>query len=130
MRRGAQQNQADQVVLVGSGDPDLSSAQLAALAKTTAAKMKARRQTRVRLYADDSLFAAPTLATGWKSTYVPADTTWLRSLVVDRHDVPDTALDAAKVFAAKLQGPRHHRDADRARDAPRRRRPCWRPRRG
>ena len=103
VRQGAQQNQADQVVLVGSGDPDLSSAQLAALAKAAAAKMKAARQTRVRLYADDSLFAAPTLATGWKSSYVPADTTWLRSLVVDRHDVPDTALDAAKVFAAKLK---------------------------
>jgi serine-type D-Ala-D-Ala carboxypeptidase/endopeptidase (penicillin-binding protein 4) len=103
VKRGAQQNQADQVVLVGSGDPDLSSAQLAALATTTAAKMRAARQTRVRVYADDSLFAAPTLATGWKSTYVPADTTWLRSLVVDRHDVSDTAIDAAKVFAAKLK---------------------------
>jgi D-alanyl-D-alanine carboxypeptidase/D-alanyl-D-alanine-endopeptidase (penicillin-binding protein 4) len=103
VKRGAQQNQADQVVLVGSGDPDLSSAQLAALATATAAKMKVARQTRVRVYADDSLFAAPTPATGWKSSYVPADTTWLRSLVVDRHDVPDTALDAAKVFATKLE---------------------------
>ena len=103
VRHGAQQNQADQVVLVGSGDPDLSSAQLAALATTTAAKMTAARQTSVRVYADDSLFAAPTLAIGWKPTYVPADTTWLRSLVVDRHDVPDTALDAAKVFATKLR---------------------------
>jgi D-alanyl-D-alanine carboxypeptidase/D-alanyl-D-alanine-endopeptidase (penicillin-binding protein 4) len=103
VRHGAQQNQADQVVLVGSGDPDLSSAQLAALATATAAKMTAARQTSVRVYADDSLFAAPTLAIGWKPTYVPADTTWLRSLVVDRHDVPDTALDAAKVFATKLQ---------------------------
>jgi len=103
VKRGAQQNQADQVVLVGSGDPDLSSPQLAALATATATKMKAARQTRVRLYADDSLFAAPTLATGWKSSYVPADTTWLRSLVVDRHDMSDTALDAAKVFATKLR---------------------------
>jgi serine-type D-Ala-D-Ala carboxypeptidase/endopeptidase (penicillin-binding protein 4) len=103
VKRGAQQNQADQVVLVGSGDPDLSSAQLSALATTTADKMRAAGQVRVRLYADDSLFAAPTLATGWKSSYVPADTTWLRSLVVDRHDVPDTAIDAAKVFAAKLK---------------------------
>ncbi len=103
VKRGAQQNQADQVVLVGSGDPDLSSAQLSALATATAAKMKAARQTRVRVYADDSLFAAPTLATGWKSSYLPADTTWLRSLVVDRHDVPDTALDAANAFATQLK---------------------------
>jgi serine-type D-Ala-D-Ala carboxypeptidase/endopeptidase (penicillin-binding protein 4) len=99
VRRGLQ---ADQVILVGSGDPDLSSAQLSVLAQTTAARMKAARQPRVRVYADDHLFAAPTLATGWKPSYIPADTTWLRSLVVDRHDVSDTAIDAAKVFSAKL----------------------------
>ena len=48
--------QADQVILVGSGDPSFSSAQLAALAQTTAATMKAAGQLRVRLYADDSPF--------------------------------------------------------------------------
>ena len=100
VRRGYQ---ADQVFLVGSGDPDLSSGQLAVLARATATKMKAARQTRVRVYADDYLFAAPTLATGWKSSYIPADTTWLRALVVDRHDVTDTSIDAANVFAGKLR---------------------------
>lgn len=95
--------QADQVILVGSGDPALSSTQLAALAKTTAAAMKARGQMRVRVYADDTRFPAPTLATGWKSTYIPADTTWLRALVVDGRLVADTTIDAANLFAAKLK---------------------------
>lgn len=99
VKRGSQ---ADQVILVGSGDPALSSSQLAALAGTTATKLKTARQTRVRLYADDSIFAAPTLATGWLSSYIPADTTWLRALVVDGRQVPDTSIDAAKVFAAQL----------------------------
>jgi D-alanyl-D-alanine carboxypeptidase/D-alanyl-D-alanine-endopeptidase (penicillin-binding protein 4) len=65
--------------------------------------MKAARQPRVRVYADDYLFDRPALATGWKSSYIPADTTWLRALVVDRHEVSDTGIDAAKVFSAKLR---------------------------
>lgn len=100
VRRGAQ---ADQVVLVGSGDPALSSTQLVALAKQTAYTMKANGQLRVRLYADDTLFASPSLATGWPSTYIPAETTWLRSLVVDGRQVTDTSIDAAKIFAANLK---------------------------
>ena len=99
VRRGGQ---ADQAVLVGSGDPALSSAQVTSLAQQTAAAMKYQGQTRVRVYADDRLFAAPSLATGWPSSYIPAETTWLRSLVVDGRQVSDTTLDAAKIFAAKL----------------------------
>ena len=94
---------ADQVILVGSGDPTFSSAQVAALAKTTAATVKASGRTTVRLYADDYLFPAPTLATGWKSTYIPADTTWLRALVVDGRQGSDTSIDAARLFAAQLE---------------------------
>jgi D-alanyl-D-alanine carboxypeptidase/D-alanyl-D-alanine-endopeptidase (penicillin-binding protein 4) len=33
----------------------------------------------------------------------PADTTWLRALVVDGHQVNDTTIDAANVLAAKLK---------------------------
>lgn len=93
----------DQVILVGSGDPALSSAQLSSLATTTATAMKARGQLKVRVYADDTLFPAPTLATGWRSDYIPADTTWLRALVVDGRQATDTSLDAANTFAAKLK---------------------------
>ncbi len=95
--------QADQVILVGSGDPAFSATQLGALARTTATAMKAKKQLKVRVYADDSLFAAPSLATGWKSSYVPAETPWLRALVVDRRQRADTTLDAANLFAAKLR---------------------------
>jgi D-alanyl-D-alanine carboxypeptidase/D-alanyl-D-alanine-endopeptidase (penicillin-binding protein 4) len=94
---------ADQVVLVGSGDPALTSTQLASLAATTATAMKANGQLRVRVYADDTLFPAPTLATGWRSAYIPADTTWLRALVVDRKNSADTTMQTAGVFAAKLK---------------------------
>jgi len=100
VRRGGQ---ADQVVLVGSGDPAFSSSQLSALATTTASAMKARGQTSVRLYVDDYLFPAPTLATGWRSTAVPYDTTWLRALVVDGSQATDTTMDAANKFTAKLR---------------------------
>ena len=94
---------ADQVILVGSGDPAFNTGQVAALAKATAATMKASGRTTVRLYADDYLFPAPTLATGWKSTYIPADTTWLRALVVDGRQSSDTSIDAARLFAAQLK---------------------------
>lgn len=94
---------ADQVILVGSGDPALSSTQVAALARSTAVKLKAKHRTAVRVYYDDSLFPAPSRATGWKTSYVPADTTWLRALVVDGRDVNDTSLDAGRIFTAKLK---------------------------
>jgi D-alanyl-D-alanine carboxypeptidase/D-alanyl-D-alanine-endopeptidase (penicillin-binding protein 4) len=101
VRRGGQ---ADQVVLVGSGDPALTTAQVTSLAQQTAAAMNSSGQLRVRVYADDRLFAAPTLAPGWPSSYIPAETTWLRSLVVDGRQVTDTTLDAANIFATKLRG--------------------------
>lgn len=94
---------SDQVILVGSGDPAFSSGQLAALARTTAATLRSAGRTTVRLYADDHLFPAPTLATGWKSSYIPDDTTWLRALVVDGRQNSDTTSDAAKLFAAQLK---------------------------
>ncbi len=65
--------------------------------------MKAQGQLRIRLYADDTLLVAPSLATGWRSTYIPAETTWLRALVVDGRQVTDTTMDAANLFAAKLK---------------------------
>lgn len=93
----------DHIILVGSGDPSLTSTQLSSLARTTAAAMKAKGRTSVRLYADDTLFPPPTLATGWLSSYIPSSTTWLRALVVDQRLVADTTMDAAAIFAAKLK---------------------------
>ena len=94
---------SDQVILVGSGDPAFNSTQVASLARATAARLRTEGRTTVRLYADDHLFPAPTLATGWRASYIPADTTWLRALVVDGRQSPDTSIDAARLFAAQLE---------------------------
>jgi D-alanyl-D-alanine carboxypeptidase/D-alanyl-D-alanine-endopeptidase (penicillin-binding protein 4) len=88
--------------LVGSGDPSLSGADLSALANQTVAQLAPSGVRTVRIYADDHIFVRPTLAAGWKASYVPADVRWVRALVVDGHHVRDTSLDAATVFAKKL----------------------------
>ena len=91
-----------QVVLVGGGDPSLSSADLAVLARTTVAALRAHRVSRAKLWFDDSLFAAPTRARGWQADDVPTDVRAVRALVVDEHHAADTSLDAARVLAAQL----------------------------
>lgn len=91
-----------QVVLVGAGDPSLSTAHLDALAVSTARTVRAHGVRTVTVYVDDSLFPAPTLAYGWKSTYVPGEVRPVRALVVNQHEVWDTSIDAGKVFAGRL----------------------------
>ena len=92
-----------QVVLVGGGDPSLSSGDLAVLARGTAAQLSLHGVTRVKLWFDDSLFPRPSLATGWKAKYVPTDVRAVRALVVDEHHRADTSLDAALAFAGRLR---------------------------
>lgn len=91
------------VVLVGAGDPSLSTANLNTLAKATAVRLRAQRQTWARVKVDDHIFPKPTLASGWKASYVPADVRAVRALVVDGHHAKDTSLDAGAVFAARLR---------------------------
>jgi D-alanyl-D-alanine carboxypeptidase/D-alanyl-D-alanine-endopeptidase (penicillin-binding protein 4) len=91
------------VVLVGAGDPSLSTADLTVLARATALQVRAHGARTVRVWADDSLFSRPTLARGWKSSYVPAEVRAVRALVVDEHRAADTSLDAATVFARRLR---------------------------
>lgn len=93
----------DSIVLVGSGDPSLSSSNLASLALDTAAGLQAAGVTSVKLWADDYRFARATRATGWKASNVPGDVRLVRALVVDGHNVDNTTLDAATVFATKLK---------------------------
>lgn len=100
VRQGAN---ASRVVLVGAGDPSLSSADLGRLARDTAASLRIRKVRRVSVWADDSLFPRPSAAVGWRSSYVPDDVRAVRALVVDRHQVADTSLDAARVFAGLLK---------------------------
>jgi len=91
------------VVLVGSGDPSLSGADLSVLAKATAAQVRAHGSRTVRVWADDYLFVRPSLARGWRASYVPRDVRPVRALVVDESHAVDTALHAATAFARKLR---------------------------
>jgi serine-type D-Ala-D-Ala carboxypeptidase/endopeptidase (penicillin-binding protein 4) len=91
------------LVLVGGGDPSLSRAQLAAMAQAVTPGVRAHGLRKVRVLVDDSLFAAPSLAYGWKSSYVHEDVRAVRALVVNQHDVSDTAVDAGKVFGKRLE---------------------------
>jgi serine-type D-Ala-D-Ala carboxypeptidase/endopeptidase (penicillin-binding protein 4) len=91
------------LVLVGGGDPSLSSAELTALAKAVAPGVRAQGLRTVRVLVDDSLFPAPSLAFGWRSSYVHEDVRAVRALVVNQHDVADTAINAGKVFATSLK---------------------------
>jgi D-alanyl-D-alanine carboxypeptidase/D-alanyl-D-alanine-endopeptidase (penicillin-binding protein 4) len=91
------------VVLVGGGDPSLSRGDLRLLARQTVATVTAQGLRRVRVDVDDTLFPAPTLARGWKSSYVTADVSPVRALVVDQHRRWDTSLDAGQVFARILE---------------------------
>jgi D-alanyl-D-alanine carboxypeptidase/D-alanyl-D-alanine-endopeptidase (penicillin-binding protein 4) len=91
------------LVLVGGGDPSLSVAQLSALAQAVAPGVLAQGLRTVRVLVDDSLFPAPSLAFGWKAAYVHRDVRAVRALVVNQHDVSDTAINAGKVFAKRLK---------------------------
>jgi D-alanyl-D-alanine carboxypeptidase/D-alanyl-D-alanine-endopeptidase (penicillin-binding protein 4) len=99
VRRGATWSR---LVLVGAGDPSLTTGNLAALARDSAAAVTAAGRTRVAVYVDDSLFPAPTRAYGWKKTYVPADVSPVRALVVNQRRRLDTSLDAGNAFAKAL----------------------------
>jgi D-alanyl-D-alanine carboxypeptidase/D-alanyl-D-alanine-endopeptidase (penicillin-binding protein 4) len=90
------------LTLVGGGDRVLTTADLAALAKTAAAAAKAAGAATVKVRVDDSLFPAPTLAVGWNDGYYPDSIAPVRALVVDGHAVADTSIDAGQVFAGQL----------------------------
>lgn len=90
------------LTLVGGGDRVLTTADLAALAKTAAAVVKAAGAGTVKVHVDDSLFPEPTLAEGWNDGYYPDSVAPVRALVVDGHAVMDTSIDAGQVFAGQL----------------------------
>ncbi len=105
------------LTLVGGGDRTLSSADLAELAKTAVAGLKAAGLASVKVAVDDSLFAAPSLAEGWNEGYYPTEVAPVRALVVDGRSVQDTALDAGQVFARQLTDAGVTVDGDVARTA-------------
>ncbi|MCQ9134113.1 D-alanyl-D-alanine carboxypeptidase/D-alanyl-D-alanine-endopeptidase [Streptomyces sp. IBSBF 2807] len=90
------------LTLVGGGDRTLTAADLAELADTAVAGLKAAGLTSVKVAVDDSLFPEPTLANGWNTGYYPDSVAPVRALVVDGRHVEDTSLDAGQLFAQKL----------------------------
>ena len=93
----------NRVIVQGSGDPSLTSGGLDAMARTTAAALKARKVTSARVYVDDDVFPTPTLAYGWRTTYVPGSITPVRGLVRDQRASSDTSAEAARYFAGRLK---------------------------
>ncbi|MFD5424387.1 D-alanyl-D-alanine carboxypeptidase/D-alanyl-D-alanine-endopeptidase [Streptomyces sp. NPDC127084] len=90
------------LTLVGGGDRTLTTADLTELANAAVAGLKAAGLTTVKVAVDDSLFPEPTLADGWKDGYYPDTVAPVRALVVDKHAVQDTSIDAGQVFAKRL----------------------------
>jgi D-alanyl-D-alanine carboxypeptidase/D-alanyl-D-alanine-endopeptidase (penicillin-binding protein 4) len=108
------------VVLVAGGDPLLSSTQLRGLAVSTATALLAavpappivpplptvpptpRAVVRFTVTVDDSLFPAPSYASGWPANYVPSVVTPVRPLVRDLRNGTDTAADVSTYFAGQV----------------------------
>lgn len=113
-----------EVVLVGGGDPYLSSkpltpeeaastyperADIVTLARAAADALSARKK--IRVVYDDSLFSGPTNNPKWRADYVPDDiVSPITALWVDRGASPsgygrsdDPTLDAAKAFVEGLR---------------------------
>ncbi|MBT9255414.1 D-alanyl-D-alanine carboxypeptidase [Phycicoccus sp. MAQZ13P-2] len=98
-----QGSSSDRVIIQAGGDPMLRSSALDRMAATTARTLKARGTRTVRVYVDDDIFPKPSLATGWKASYVPDSVTPVRALVRDQRDVSDTSADVGTYFAARLK---------------------------
>lgn len=111
---------ADGVVLVGGGDPYLSTkparsvddrvfqADLTTLARRTAGSLKQAGTTSVRLGVDASLFAGPDVSPTWEPDYVtanivtPVSALWADEGVIDGIRDRDPAAGAARAFARLL----------------------------
>ena len=94
---------SNQVIVQGSGDPSVTSAQLDAMAATTALWLRDRKVSSVRVYVDDNFFPTPTLAYGWKASYVPDSIAQVRGLVRDQRESSDTSAEAAGYFRDRLK---------------------------
>lgn len=101
---------ANQLVLVGGGDPFLSRPDLAVLARKTAAALKTKGISKVSLGYDASLFTGPAVNPRWPDTYVPENVVPpISALWVDEAAAgngrysDDPARQAADAFVDALQ---------------------------
>ncbi|WP_040159265.1 D-alanyl-D-alanine carboxypeptidase/D-alanyl-D-alanine-endopeptidase [Mobilicoccus massiliensis] len=92
------------VYLKGAGDPSLTASKLSTLAQRTAASLRAQGLRSVTLYADATVFPAPTSATGWKRSYVGSEVQPVRGLTLAHHrGGANGTTAAASSFAASLK---------------------------
>lgn len=88
------------LVLKGYGDPSLSSAGLAALAK--AVRVRGIEAVSGRVIGDESYFDARRTAPGWKASFAKTESPLLSALVVDRGVLDGAAVDHPALAAAIL----------------------------
>ncbi len=90
--------------LRGGGDPTLTSSRLGVLARSVAARLKGQGRTNVALYVDDTAFPRPSLATGWKRSYISGrEVQWVRGLTLAGYRGADGTMAAGSAFRAHLK---------------------------
>lgn len=104
--------QAGTVVVRGGGDSTLSRSDLEQLAIETIDNLRAQglepelkpdgQRAWIKVYVDNSLFAAPTAAPGWTGGYQPGIVRPVYALGVDGRYVWNSAADAASIFIEYL----------------------------
>jgi D-alanyl-D-alanine carboxypeptidase/D-alanyl-D-alanine-endopeptidase (penicillin-binding protein 4) len=101
------QQEGARVVIVGGGDPMLTSDRLNLLAKRTvqglaAASASGKAPASVTLTYNDALFPAHSNARGWRSHYIPSEVNPVTALQRYGHRGTRPSRDAAAYFAARL----------------------------
>ncbi|MBU6146987.1 MAG: D-alanyl-D-alanine carboxypeptidase [Actinomycetales bacterium] len=91
------------IALVGGGDPLLRSSELRDLAGATRTRLNELGFARADLIADDTLFAPPRPAQGWRARDLPWTVSPVRPLVVDRRASTDTTAVTLRVFRDALR---------------------------
>lgn len=94
---------AGEIVLVGGGDPMLTTADLGMLARRTALRLMRSGVTDVDLVLDDTRYPAPTNASGWLGADIPTYAAPVRALGVLSTYSMDTAVSAAYTFTSALR---------------------------
>ncbi len=92
----------DRLYLRGAGDPSLTSARLAGLARAVATDLKRQRRTYAAVYVDTSALPTTGAAPGWKSSYLRSEVQRVQGLPLAGYRGPDAAASAGRLFAAHL----------------------------